>query len=60
MDFQEAFLELFWEPWGYMLALFIAATIAVSLWHLVVTGLKRPWARWTFAGKSGRIEGGMD
>lgn len=60
MDFQEAFLVLFWEPWAYMLALYLAAVVAVSLWHLVATGLRRPWPRDTFAGKSGRIEGGLE
>jgi hypothetical protein len=59
MDFQEAFLELFWAPWAYLLALYTAASIAVALWHIVATGLRRPWARWRFAGKSGRIKGGL-
>jgi len=34
MDFQEAFLILFWPVWSPMLGLFIASTIVVAVYWL--------------------------
>jgi hypothetical protein len=58
MDFQEAFLILFWPVWERMLGLFLAASIAVAIWHIVVSGLRKPFVRqFRFGGRSGQ-EGG--
>lgn len=60
MDFQEAFLTLFWPVWERMLALLLASSVAVGLWHIVISGLQKPFVRqFRFGGRSGQ-EGGDD
>jgi hypothetical protein len=53
MDFQDAFLTLYWPAWSRMLGLYVAATIILCLYHLLVRShrFSRPQRRETFIGQ---------
>lgn len=53
MDFQDAFLSLYWPAWSRMLGLFVAAVIIVSIYHIVLRSHRftLPHKRETFAGQ---------
>ena len=35
MDFQEAFLEMYWEPWAWLLGLFVGAVIVLAMYYML-------------------------
>jgi len=45
MDFQEAFLVMFWPAWVRMLGLFIAITISISLYYIIIYSQRFPRPR---------------
>lgn len=53
MNFQEAFLILFWPAWARMLGLFVAASVIVSILYVLIHSysFRRPRSRSTFAGQ---------
>ena len=53
MDFQEAFLVLFWPAWSRMLGLFVAAAIGGVVLHVLMRSwhFRRPARSTTFAGQ---------
>jgi hypothetical protein len=53
MDFQDAFLTLYWPAWSRMLGLYVAATVILCLYHLLVRShrFSRPRKRETFMGQ---------
>jgi hypothetical protein len=60
MDFQEAFLALFWEPWAWGLGLFLAVVIVVSIYWTIARGFhyRTPQQESRqFAGQTGEEEG---
>jgi hypothetical protein len=52
MDFQEAFLVLFWPVWVRMLGLFIAACVFISMYHILLRShhYRRPSGKTRLAG----------
>jgi hypothetical protein len=53
MDFQDAFLTLYWPVWERMLSVFLAGSILVALIDLLIHSQSRPRPRRrsTFAGQ---------
>ncbi len=53
MNFQEAFLVVFWPAWSRMLALFVATSVIVEMYHILVHShsFARPRRSSTFAGQ---------
>lgn len=60
MNFQEAFLILFWPVWERMMGLFVASGVVVGMYHVLVHShsFRRPSGRSTFAGQDYDEEGG--
>jgi hypothetical protein len=53
MDFQDAFLTLFWPVWMRELSLFLAVSIVVAIVDIIIHSQSRPRPRRrsTFAGQ---------
>ncbi len=53
MDFQDAFLSLFWPVWMRQLSLFLAVSIVVAIVDILIHSQSRPRPRRrsTFAGQ---------
>lgn len=43
MDFQEAFLEMYWEPWAWLLGFFVASAIFLAMYYILTrsTAMRR-------------------